>query len=744
MKRLVRENPNLVKPITLPFKTWTGMSVGGIEITTNVHARDGKPVFLQMGAHHAREWPWAFELVNGYRAGNSRVRNLVANTRTIVIPIANPEGFNTSREAGEAAGAGSGRGGPDETPNLVIPYEYQRKNCRVNNTNGEDPERGDCNQQPATGLRQFGVDPNRNYGGFWGGDGAASDGGTPPGDYAQDYRGNGPFSEPETQNIRWLVSRRHVTTLITNHTFSNLVLRPPGIQRQGPPLDEGIYKALGDSMAAENGYTSQPSYQLYDTTGGTEDWTYYATGGLGYTFEIGPGNFHPPFADTVAEYEGTTAAATAIGGHGNREAYFKAQGNTADASKHSVLAGRAPSGAILRLKKTFQTLTSPVQDADGNVGEPISFTDTLDTTLATVGNTFEWHINPSTRPITGQAKGRPANGSPSAPVERNGNAPPATPCPAYFELGSDVCPPTSYNDEPFDVPANGGGVDNGFATIEINWNSAASDFDMEIYRDVNGSGSVDEADGAPIATSAQGTTDNEKTTIGPDPAPGRYFARVINYAAADTYNFKVTFEGPEPFKPAGTETWRLTCESFSGTVLTRQDVLIGRGARKDPGLKSCIAAFRRAFATGRRCDRPTRKVYRKGLDRARLGRSRTRHLRSYAIALRAGAAWTSSACGTRARSGSATRSARCCASCAASSGAGSARARRAWFSRRASSSACARSASARGCRRCAGMRSAGGAASGSGRTCGTCGAAPSRGSCSRCGAAACGSSARRA
>ena len=101
-------------------------------------------------------------------------------TRTIVVPIVNPDGFNTSREAGEAAGAGGGRGGRDETPYLVIPYEYQRKNCRVNNTNGEDPERGDCNQQPATGLQQFGVDPNRNYGGFWGGDGAASDGGTPP------------------------------------------------------------------------------------------------------------------------------------------------------------------------------------------------------------------------------------------------------------------------------------------------------------------------------------------------------------------------------------------------------------------------------------------------------------------------------------------------------------------------------------------------------------------------------------
>jgi hypothetical protein len=333
---------------------------------------------------------------------------------------------------------------------------------------------------------------------------------------------------------------------------------------------------------------------------------------------------------------GTTDAAKEIGGHGNREAYFKAQGNAADAGKHSVLAGKAPSGAVLRLKKSFQTLTSPVLDAGGNAGQPISFEDMLDTTLETPtsSDSFEWHINPSTRPITAQAKGRPANGNPSPPIEDNGNAPPVPPCPAYFELGSDACPPTSFTDEEVVIPPNGGGVDNGFATFQISWSTAASDFDMEIYRDVNDNGSVDDADGGPIASSAQGTTSSEKTTIGPDPAPGRYYARVINFAGGEPYDLKVTFEGPEPFKPAGTETWGLTCESFSGTVLTRQDVLIGRGERKDPGLQACIAAFNRAFATGRGCDRPTRKVHRKGLDRARLGRSRSRHLRAYKIGLK--------------------------------------------------------------------------------------------------------------
>ncbi len=98
-------------------------------------------------------------------------------------------------------------------------------------------------------------------------------------------------------------------TLITNHTFSNLLLRPPGLQAKGPPPDEKVYKAFGKSMADENGYSNQKSYELYDTSGGTEDWTYYATGGFGFTFEIGLLAFHDIFADgVVAEYNGTSEA----------------------------------------------------------------------------------------------------------------------------------------------------------------------------------------------------------------------------------------------------------------------------------------------------------------------------------------------------------------------------------------------------------------------------------------------------
>ena len=364
-----------MRPITLNHLTYEGRPVEGIEIATNPNARDGRPVFLQMGVHHAREWPsgehameWAYELITGYRRGDAACRRLVSTTRTIVIPVVNPDGFNASREAGELYMRGGGASddadgdGKVTDPEFILaaaahPNEYRRKNCRFPAGDGRQLRagrhgRGRPGRGPEPQLRSLLGRPGADL--------------TNP--LTQTYAGPGPFSEPESQNMRELVSTRQVTTLITNHTFAGLVLRPPGLAAQGTTVDEPIYKALGDRMAGENGYASQYGYELYDTTGTTEDWSYNATGGLGYTFELGGPGFHPPFADMVAEWNGTSDDAS---GGGNRAAYYFAQENTADATKHSVLTGRAPAGAVLRLTKTFQTATY-----SGS-----TFTDKLDSTL---------------------------------------------------------------------------------------------------------------------------------------------------------------------------------------------------------------------------------------------------------------------------------------------------------------------------------------------------------------------------
>jgi hypothetical protein len=595
-------------------------------------------VYLQMGAHHAREWPssehtieWAFELVKGYKNGNARTRRLVENVRTIVIPLVNPDGFNISREAGQAQQGGDGRGTPNpgegnETVNIVShPYEYRRKNCRL-----PEGEGGTC-AQPALGVAAFGVDPNRNYGTFWGGPGAS-------GDFSNEtYYGPGPFSEPETQNIRELVSRRHVTTLITNHTFGDLILRAPGLKSQGLAADEPAMKALGDAMAAENGYMSMYGWQLYDTTGTTEDWSYNTTGGYGYTFEIGcvvldrpnnecdTGHFHPPFAEMVKEWEGTTAAADegSRDGGGNREAFYLAMENALDARHHSKLEGSAPGGLLLRLKKSVQTPTS--RDENPQDGRPDTFTDTLDTTYEVPGSgSLDWHINPSTRPLVAVDKGRQATGEASPPQESRNNAPPTPPCPSYHE---GVAIPGCFRDHVIEIPA-GPGIDNGFATIRVEWASPVSDYDIEVYKDSNGNGVVDA--GEPIeGDSGQGTTDFEQVTLGPDPT-GKYILRVVNFAAGEPYDVLVTFAKPT-FTPAQRENWTLSCETFGGAVLERREVFVARGERATVALRACATALREAFRTGQGCDDPTGRIGGRRLDRVRLGGARERHLRAYRI-----------------------------------------------------------------------------------------------------------------
>ena len=256
MRSLADANPGIAESITLPHPSVEGRPVQGLEISTSPGARDGKPVFVLLGLHHANEWPsgehaveWARELVDAYNAGDARTRALVERVRTIVVPVVNPDGFNFSREAP----AGSGP-------------EFQRKNCR-----------------PPPCAAGAGVDLNRNYGDLWGGIGSSGDPahGT--------FRGPAPFSEPEAQNVRELIAGRQVVVMITNHTSGRLILRQPGLASEPRTPDEPAYRSLGAAFAAENSYSNQFSYQLYDHVGTTDGWSYYSTGGLGYVFEIGSG-----------------------------------------------------------------------------------------------------------------------------------------------------------------------------------------------------------------------------------------------------------------------------------------------------------------------------------------------------------------------------------------------------------------------------------------------------------------------
>jgi hypothetical protein len=567
LKELARHYPTLAQPITLPFKTNEGREVQGVEITKNAwKLRDGKPVYLQMGVHHAREWPsgehameFGFDLAMNY-GKDPRITGLVDKVRTIVVPIVNPDGFNLSREAPVDLRDVTGVGYDNDAyayMTLAEPFfAYKRRNCR--------PVDGAPSPPPVCGTAPFrytGIDPNRNYGGFWGGAGASS---LPAYDT---YRGPAPFSEPETRNIRDLISKRQVTTLITNHTFSNLVLRPPGLRAQGPPPDEPIYKALGDHMAQQNGYLSEPSYGLYDTTGTTEDWSYYATGGLGFTFEIGLNEFHPPFQEYIDEYRGTGPYA----GKGNREAFLLAMENAADSTKHSVIEGTGPPGAQLRLRKAFVTETSPVRTfsngvvtldeveaESANEGPRRQFLDLLDTWMnIPQSGTFQWHVNPSTRPIAAEKRIR---GVAEAPFRTQ-----------TWE-NTDATLPNDTVDKEFTITESGVRL----LKVTLDW-ATPDDYDLEIYlkqpdgslKDMGGSG------GPPGA---------KETAYVEDPPAGTYVLRVVNFAAANpswTLKAELYEPGPDIIVGGGKEAWRLICAK--GGQMKSQKVYVDRGGRIDVG-----------------------------------------------------------------------------------------------------------------------------------------------------------------
>jgi hypothetical protein len=562
MEALAEANPGLVRLLTLPEKTLDGRTVLGIEIARDVTSRDGRPTFAMFGLHHAREWPsgehameFAVDLVKGARAGDPRISGLLERGRMVVVPVVNPDGFHLSFTDGQLVDLREVDGGGTATILGTPGNAYKRKNCRV--VDGQDTPDGTCAAFSLTspGGYLVGTDLNRNYGGLWGGPGASDLFADPT------YRGAEPFSEPETRNVRELISSRQVTMMISNHTFSNLVLRPNGVNPttigpDGLPVgdapDEEAMKQVGARMTAQNGYANIHGWELYDTTGTTEDWSYNATGGYGYTFEIGPDEFHPPFAQVVDEYLGAGAYA----GKGNREAYLVAFEEAVSRASHAVISGKAPAGATLRLRKQFSTPTwSPEND----------FTDSLESSMVTSGKTFSWDVNQSTRPAVQARLVKLLEEEPTRSETYSGTAAPA-----------------SSVDHELVVTE----TDQEILQVVLDW-PTPDDLDLEVYR-TNPDGSLTQ-----VGSSGNFVGEKEKATIA-TPTPGTYVLRVINFASVSpTYTLTAAlFDATEQTTAPLVEAWTLTCER-DGRVLQTVPVVVERGQQVSVDLKECSRLWNR-------------------------------------------------------------------------------------------------------------------------------------------------------
>ncbi|MDQ3741817.1 MAG: hypothetical protein M3389_12835, partial [Actinomycetota bacterium] len=392
---LAQQHPGLVRKLTMPKKSIEGREVVGVEIAGDVNRTDdGRPVAAFFGLHHAREWAsgevnmeFALDLARGY-GEDPRITAILDRTRVVIFPVVNPDGFVVSRGEDEAAPSG-------EDP-------MHRRNCRPATPEEESVPCVDRNP----------TDLNRNYGAGWGGPGASIS------NTSDSYRGIGPFSEPESQNVHEFSRTRQIMHVQSTHNIVGQVLRQPGFQDYGPiSPDEGIMKPLGDRMAAATNYDSLLGYELYDVHGATEDWNYIEQGAMGYTIELGPPDtpgpspvgpgtaplFFGPFqTHVVDQYLGGPTGGPS--GQGIREAFLLAAEQAGNAADHSVLDGKARPGHTLRVRKDFTTDTARRCPDTGSCNDetrlpPLQVPDFIDTTTTVpASGSFEWHVNPSTRP----------------------------------------------------------------------------------------------------------------------------------------------------------------------------------------------------------------------------------------------------------------------------------------------------------------------------------------------------------
>ena len=254
LNQTAADHPSLVTissigPSLLGRQLWAAKVTNGTGV---------KPVAFICGLHHAREHltvevalALLKKLTDEY-ATNPTIKGLVDSLEIWIVPMVNPDGGEQDISTGS--------------------YQYWRKNMRNN------------------GDGTYGVDLNRNYEKFFGGPGSSGNTGD------ETYHGPSAFSEPETQAIRDFFNAHDVSVSLSYHSYAELVLWPDnGDYNDVPdPTDRQVFTTIGQQMGAKTGYTAEPGYDLYLSSGEMCDYLYYQHHVFAYTIELSPDTFYPP------------------------------------------------------------------------------------------------------------------------------------------------------------------------------------------------------------------------------------------------------------------------------------------------------------------------------------------------------------------------------------------------------------------------------------------------------------------
>ena len=260
---LVAAFPNLVTKITIGTSV-EGRPIHGMRIT-GPGAPPDRPVILFNACQHAREWISpatvmyiADQLANGY-GSDTRVTTLLNAAEIVIVPVTNPDGYE---------------------------YSWTNSSTRLWRKNRRD-----------NGDGTFGVDLNRNWSEYWGGDSSSSD----PGDIL--YHGPSPFSEPESTALRnFALAEPNLVAHIDWHSYSQLMLYPYGgevLLPSEPDLSffQDVTNDMSNAAFDVHGvsYADVPAYDLYTAGGTSADWFYIIRGVYSWTIELRPDSSIPGF-----------------------------------------------------------------------------------------------------------------------------------------------------------------------------------------------------------------------------------------------------------------------------------------------------------------------------------------------------------------------------------------------------------------------------------------------------------------
>lgn len=268
---MLAQYPNLItqKAAISTFLTAGNRPIYHVKISDNPNTNENEPKILYTAIHHARE-PMAlmetiffmWYVLENYGT-NEEVTYLINNTQLYFVPCINPDGY-VYNETTNATGGG-----------------MWRKNRRLNSGGS------------------YGVDLNRNYSYGWGTTGTSA---TQSNDT---YRGTAPFSEPETQAMRWLVQNHNFVSAFNAHTYAEDILFPIGTTTAEFAEHHDYFQDYTNHMVQYNGYTAMKSSGLYPASGDSDDYMYKVDIGVGekdtifaHTPEVGT-DFWQPQAEII-------------------------------------------------------------------------------------------------------------------------------------------------------------------------------------------------------------------------------------------------------------------------------------------------------------------------------------------------------------------------------------------------------------------------------------------------------------